>query len=100
MMNFFGIWRKTPKDVSLPVKSWLNEYKGKKIIIEGDFKSFSGILEEVKDAGISFECLFDTGDVFYLSKVCSISDKGIASVMGSKKEDKRKILYMELKIAS
>lgn len=100
MINFFRIWEKKPKETLSPVKSWLDRYKGKKIIIEGEFKSFSGVLEEVKDAGISFECLFDTGDIFYLSKVCSISDKGIASVMGSKKEDKRKILYMELKIAS
>jgi len=100
MINLLRIWSKKPKENSLPVNSWLDKYKGKKIIIKIDLKSFSGVLEEVKDAGISFECLFDTGDIFYLSKVCSISDKGIASVMGSKKEDKRKILYMELSIAS
>lgn len=100
MINLLKIWQKKPKENSSPVNSWLDEYKGKKIIIKGGFVEFSGVIEDVRDAGTSFECLFETGDIFYLSKVCSISPKGVASVMGSKKEDKRKILYMELSIAS
>lgn len=53
----------------------------------------------VQDVGVKLKCVFDTGDTFYLSKVCAISKDGKISVIGAE-ENSKTFLYLELAIAS
>lgn len=78
---------------------WLEELKGKKIIITGEKINFSGIISAVQDVGVKLKCIFDTGDIFYLSKVCAVSKDGKISVIGTE-ENSKTFLYLELAIAS
>lgn len=95
----FHVNKKEKSEEKSSDSQWLEELKGKKIIVTGDKIKFSGIINMVEDVGVKLKCVFDTGDTFYLSKVCAISKDGKISVIGAE-ENSKTFLYLELAIAS